>query len=123
MRHLLWSWLISSLSLLGAAYFLPGFRVEDFQAALVTAAILGIANITIRPLLLLLTLPLNILTLGLFTFVVNAIVLRIGAAFAPGFEVDGWMAAIWGAILVAVLSSVLGWLLGGYERAPKRVKS
>ena len=113
MRSLIIEWFIAALSLLGTAYFLPGFRVDGFGSAMITAVMIGLANIIIRPVLLLLTLPLNILTLGLFTFVVNAAVLKIAAAFTPGFEVKTWGSALLGAILLALINNAIYWLLIG----------
>jgi putative membrane protein len=103
--------LIATLALLGTAYFIPGFKVNGFWSAMITAIIIGIMNILVRPLLLFLTLPLNILTLGLFTFVVNAIVLKLCAAFAPGFEIKNWRSAILGAIVLVIITNVAYWLL------------
>lgn len=108
---ILLSWLVAVLSLLGTAYFLPGFRVAGPGAAIVAAVVIGFANLLVRPILLLLTLPLNILTLGLFTWVVNAMVLKICAALTPGFDINTWGSALLGAILISVLSNGLYWLL------------
>jgi len=107
------SLIVAVLSLLGTAYFLPGFQVTGIGAATVAALVIGLANILVRPVLLLLTLPLNILTLGLFTWVVNAMVLKLCAALTPGFNIDGWGSALLGAILISVLSNGIYWLLGG----------
>ncbi|HCP15728.1 MAG TPA: hypothetical protein DIT32_08280 [Peptococcaceae bacterium] len=101
------SWLINSVSLLILAYILKGFYVESFAAALVAALVLGVINTFIRPFFLLLTLPINILTLGLFTFVVNAIMLKIMSAVVSGIEIDGWGTAVLAAILLSVISGLL----------------
>lgn len=100
-------WLVSALSLLLTAYLVRGFEVKNFTTALVAAVVIGLANIVIWPILIFLTLPLNILTLGLFTFVVDGIVLKICAAVLPGFNIKSWGSAIFGALILAVISAVL----------------
>lgn len=101
-------WLVSGLAIIITAYLLPGVRVTGFFAALVTALILGLINAFIRPVLILLTLPLNILTLGLFTLVINALLIMLAAAIVPGFAVKGfWWALLFGLVL-AVISYALG---------------
>ena len=101
-------WLVSGLAIIITAYLLPGVRVAGFFAALVTALILGLINAFIRPVLILLTLPLNILTLGLFTLVINALLIMLAAAFVPGFTVQGfWWALLFGLVL-AVVNYALG---------------
>lgn len=106
--NFLLQWLISGVAVLITAYLLPGVRVTGFFAALVTALILGLINAFIRPLLILLTLPLNILTLGLFILVINALLIMLAAAIVPGFTVQGfWWALLFGVVL-AVIGTVLG---------------
>jgi putative membrane protein len=101
-------WLVSGLAIIITAYLLPGVKVTGFFAALVTALILGLINAFIRPVLILLTLPLNILTLGLFTLVINALLILLAAAIVPGFYVQGfWWALLFGLVL-AVISYALG---------------
>jgi putative membrane protein len=101
-------WLVSGLAIIITAYLLPGVRLTGFFAALVTALILGLINAFIRPVLILLTLPLNILTLGLFTLVINALLIMLAAAIVPGFAVQGfWWALLFGLVL-AVISYFLG---------------
>ena len=90
-----------------AAYVVPGFFVSNFYTAVIIAIVLGVLNITIKPLLLLLTLPLNLLTLGLFTFVINALLLWFVATFVQGFAVSGFIPALWGGLIIAVVN----WLL------------
>lgn len=101
-------WLVSGLAIIITAYLLPGVRVAGFFAALVTALVLGLINAFIRPVLILLTLPLNILTLGLFTLVINALLIMLAAAIVPGFSVKGfWWALLFGLVL-AVINYALG---------------
>lgn len=87
--------------------FVPGFTVDSFYIALVVAVILGVLNITIKPILSILTLPLNIITLGLFSFVINAVLLILVSSFVEGFEVTGFVPALIGSVIIAVA----GWVL------------
>lgn len=112
MLHILIHWFVSALALIVTAYLVRGFEVKDFPSALMAAAVIGLANIFIWPVLIFLTLPLNILTLGLFTFVVNGIVLKICASLIPGFAIQSWGAAIFGALILALVGSLLHWILG-----------
>jgi putative membrane protein len=101
-------WLVSGLAIIITAYLLPGVKLTGFFAALVTALILGLINAFIRPVLILLTLPLNILTLGLFTLVINALLIMLAAAIVPGFTVQGfWWALLFGLVL-AIVNYALG---------------
>lgn len=112
MRVLLLHWFISAVSFLATAYFVPGFKVSGFGAALIAAIVVGIGNAILWPILAFLTLPLTILTFGLFLFIVNGIVIKICAAFVPGFDVSTWTAAIVGAILLTLFNVVLKWFVG-----------
>jgi putative membrane protein len=103
-------WAISAIALILTAYVVRGFKVKSFVAALLAAVVIGFANAVIWPLLIFLTLPINILTLGLFTFVVNGAVLRICAMVLPGFEIDSWMSAIFGAIILSLVSTGLHYI-------------
>ena len=101
-------WLVSGLAIIITAYLLPGVKLTGFFAALVTALILGLINAFVRPVLILLTLPLNILTLGLFTLVINALLIMLAAAIVPGFAVQGfWWALLFGLVL-AIVNYALG---------------
>lgn len=103
---LLLNWLISAVVIIISAYVIPGVQVGNFGAALITAIVLGILNAVVKPLLVLLTLPVNILTLGLFTLVINAIIILIAAQIVPGFKVDGFLAALIFAVVVSLISSL-----------------
>lgn len=96
-----------ALTLLALPGILPGLSVTDFYAALVAALVLGVINLFVRPVLLLLTLPLTILTLGLFTFVLNGLLLWLVASFVPGFEVAGFLTAF----IAALLLTLVKWLV------------
>ena len=104
--------LISAGLLLVVARVVNGIEVRDWVAALLAALALGIVNAIVRPLLILLTLPLTILTLGLFLFVVNALMLQLAAYFVPGFRVAGFGPALLGSILLTVLNLGVSMLVG-----------
>lgn len=108
---LLISLLLNTLAMIITANIVPGFHVDTFTSALLAAIVLGIINTFIKPVLLLLTLPLTIITLGLFVFVVNAIAIRLTTLVVPGFAVDGWVAAILGAIVLSIASTILSLLV------------
>lgn len=108
--ELLMHWIVSGAALAVTAAITPGFRIRGFGAALFAALLIGGANIVLRPVFVFLTLPLTILTLGFFLFVVDAIILRICAAFMKDFEISGWISAIIGAVILAITSSVLHFL-------------
>ncbi|HEY8270314.1 MAG TPA: phage holin family protein [Pseudobdellovibrionaceae bacterium] len=110
MMSILIHWFVSALVLMGTAYLLPGFEVRSFGSALLAAVIIGFANILVKPILVLLTLPITILTLGLFLWVINALILKMCAALTPGFVVSSWGSAFLGALIIAVLSALTSWL-------------
>ena len=105
-------WLITAVSLLITARIVPGIEIKDFTVALIAAVALGLINAIIRPLLILFTLPLTILTLGLFIFVVNAISFSLASYFIRGFEVESFFAALFGSIVVSIVSGVLNSIFG-----------
>lgn len=97
------NWIISAIAIMVAAYVLPGVSVSGFVTALVLAVVLGAINMLVRPVLLLLTLPITIVTLGLFTLVINAGLIMLAAAVVPGFAVAGfWWALLFGIVLSIV---------------------
>lgn len=102
--------LVNGLAVYIASYVLPGVHVRDFFAAIVVAIILGLANMLLKPLLVLLTLPINILTLGLFTLVINGLLVLLTARLVPGFTVDSIWWAILFSILMSFLSSFFNWI-------------
>lgn len=104
-------WLINAGTLLLLPYILSSIRIESFYTALLVALVLGLINALIRPILLLITLPINLLTLGLFTFVINGLLFWFVASFVKGFSVAGFWAAVLGALLYSVISSIASWLL------------
>lgn len=100
-------WILASLALMMTAQIVPGFKVDNFIAALLASVIIGFVNIFIWPILTILTLPLTILSFGLFLLIVNGIALKISAAMTPGFSIDGFFPAIIGSIVL----TVVGWLV------------
>ncbi|MCR4260857.1 MAG: phage holin family protein [Candidatus Colwellbacteria bacterium] len=97
------SWIISSLAILASAYLLPGITVDNFLAALTAAIVLGLANAILKPVLILLTLPINFLSMGLFTLVINAGLVMLTAYIVPGFFIAGfWWAVLMGLVLSLV---------------------
>jgi putative membrane protein len=107
MKGLLIRWLILTLAILAAAYVLEGVEVSGLPAAVFAALVLGILNALIRPVLLLLTLPLNILTLGLFTFVINGLLLLMVSEVIGGFAVEGFLPAVIGSLIISLVSWAL----------------
>jgi putative membrane protein len=107
---------LNALALLAVAYLYPGVRVDSFLSAAVAALALGLANTLIRPILVVLTLPVTILTLGLFLFVVNAALFWLVAQVIKGFAVQGFLAALVGSLLYSLITLVVGWLVGGGKK-------
>ncbi|MBT4277750.1 phage holin family protein [Candidatus Falkowbacteria bacterium] len=105
------NWLIMALSILIAAYIVPGVTISGIWAALWLAIFLALVNVILKPLLILITLPINILTLGLFTFVINALLILLSSTVIKGFEVSGFLAAILFSILLSIISYILGALI------------
>ncbi|PIQ78905.1 hypothetical protein COV81_03815 [Candidatus Peregrinibacteria bacterium CG11_big_fil_rev_8_21_14_0_20_41_10] len=101
------NWLLSALAVFGAAYLLPGVSLGDFWTALVVALVLGIINAIIRPILVILTLPINILTLGLFTIVINGVLVMFADSLVDGFAVTSFLSAI----LFSIIMGLINWLL------------
>ncbi len=105
--NILARWLLSALAITVTAYVLSGVHIDNFLAALAAAFILGIINLTIKPLILMLTLPLTIITLGLFTFIINSLMIMLSAQLVPGFEIDGF----WWAVLFSLILSIINYFL------------
>jgi putative membrane protein len=110
---LLWiaRWIVNAAALLLVAYIFPGVQVESFLAALIAALVLGLVNAIVRPVLVVLTLPVTLLTLGLFLFVINALLFWLVAEVVHGFTVTGFWAAFLGSILYSIVTLLTSWLL------------
>jgi putative membrane protein len=104
-------WLIQTVAILAAGHLINGIRVEGIFSAFGAAAILGILNAFFRPVLLLLTLPLTLLTLGLFTFVINGLMLMMASGVIPGFKIVGFWSAVGGALVISLVSWLLNVLI------------
>lgn len=107
MFRILANWVINALALLLVSKIISGINISDFWSALFAIAIIGLINSLIKPVLLILTFPITILTLGLFTFVINALMLLLAGSITPGFKVDGFGAAFVGSILLSIISTLL----------------
>ncbi len=113
MKYILIQWIISTASLLIVSYIIPGFVVEGIGNALLAAVIIGLINATIGLFLKIITLPLSILTFGIFLLVINALMLMLASSIlSPGFHVNTFWTALFGAIVLAIVSSILRHLLG-----------
>jgi putative membrane protein len=110
--HLFGKWVLSALVFILVANVVPGIHIQSFWTALLLALLWGLVGITLRPILLVLTLPVTIATLGLFTFVINAFLLWLLSHAVKGFDVDGFGAAFRGALVLSVLNWVLHWTFG-----------
>jgi putative membrane protein len=104
-------WLINALALIAVAYLMPSITVSSFGAALVAALVLGLVNAVVRPVLVLLTLPVTVLTLGLFIFVINGLLFWMVGTWLEGFAVAGFWAGVFGAILFSLVSWALSALV------------
>lgn len=100
-------WVINAIAIIIAAYILPGVTISGFGAALLLALVLGLINVLIRPVLLLLTLPINLLTLGLFTLVINALLILLADNVSPGFAVSGFWSALFFSLILSIVNSIL----------------
>lgn len=105
--NLLINWIVMTIAIIFSAYILPGITLSGFWTALLVALVLGLLNAFIKPLILILTLPINILTLGLFTLVINAAIILMVSAIVPGFNVDGF----WYALLFSIVLSIIIYLI------------
>jgi len=117
MKGLMIRWLLLTISIILTSYIIDGIVVTSFSSALFAALVLGILNALFRPILLIVTLPINILTLGLFTFVINALLLKMVSGIVPGFHVYGFFSAVFGSLLISLVS----WLLSSFVNERGRI--
>jgi putative membrane protein len=113
MYGILVRWLLSTFSLLLAAYLVEGIEVAGFFPALLAAALLGVLNAFVRPVFIVITLPINILTLGLFTWVINGLMLMMVSGVIGGFYVDGFWPALWGSLILGLINWLANIFIGG----------
>ena len=116
MARLLLIWLLNALALLALPYLFSSIQIDNFYTALIGALVLGLVNAIIRPVLVLLTLPVTVLTLGLFILVINGLLFWFVASFVEGFHVSGFWSAFFGAIVYAIISWALSSLLPGGKK-------
>ncbi len=107
---------VNAVALIAVAYIVPGIHVSGIAGALIAALILGVVNAILRPILIIISLPLEIVTLGLFTFVINGLLFWLVGAFHVGLIVDGFWPAFWGAIVMGIISWALSLLTRGMEK-------
>lgn len=112
MRHFVFRWIVTTVAVMIATVFNHGLRYDSYGALIGAALLLGILNAFVRPVLLLLSAPVILLTLGLFILVINGVMLRLASSFVPGFHVDNFASAFWGAMLIGIIS----WLLSAFFR-------
>jgi putative membrane protein len=110
MPQFILTWIVTALSMLITAYLFPGITINTVQAAAIGAIVFGLINAIVKPILVLFTLPLTILSLGLFLFIVNAICFSLVGYFTPGFTVNGFFDALFGSIVVSLVSGFLSQL-------------
>lgn len=103
-------WLALSLAIMFVGWIIPGITVSSFVTALIASVVVALVNLFIKPILVFLTLPINILTLGLFILVINALLFMFVAYLIPGVEVDGFLSAFLGALLLSIFSIGISWL-------------
>lgn len=118
MKGLAVRWVILAGAIMVASYLLDGIVITGFFPALGAAAVLGILNAFLRPVLIILTLPINILSFGLFTFIINALLLKMVSGVIPGFDVHGFWTAVWGSLIITVVN----WLLHSFINDRGRVE-
>jgi putative membrane protein len=114
--NLLIRWVLNAAALMLVAYLYSGVQVSGIGPALIAALVLGLVNAVIRPLLVLLTLPVTVLTLGLFIFVINALLFWFVAEIVPGFTVKGFMAALIGSLMFSVMTIITSWLISDRKK-------
>jgi len=108
-------WIINALVLMGLTYIVPGVYFTNFYAALIAALVLGIVNAILKPILVVLTLPINIITLGLFTLVINGLLFWLVSTFVKGFFVADFWSAFLAALVFSIISIFLSWLDRGFD--------
>lgn len=113
---LLLRWLLNAVALAIAAWAVPGIAVEDTGTLLLAAAVIGLVNAVLKPLLVILTLPLTVLTLGIFYLVLNALLFYLAAGLTPGFSLSGFWAALFGALVMSLAATALHALVGAGGR-------
>lgn len=103
-------WIALALAIMFTAWVIPGISIASFTTALIAAVVIALVNLVIKPILVFLTLPINVMTLGIFVLIINALLFMFVAYLVPGVEIDGFLSAFLGAILLSILSIGISWL-------------
>lgn len=111
MLYLITRWIINALVLMLLPILISGIEIKNFYTALITALVLGLVNAVIRPLIILLTLPINLITLGFFTLIINALLFWFVSSFVKGFEIASFEPAFWGALIYSIITGIISFLL------------
>lgn len=106
MKNILLKWIALSIIILFIAWIIPGISVDNFFSAMLVCIVIGLINAFVKPVLKFISLPINFLTLGLFSFVINALLLMFAGAITPGFEVEGFLSALFGSILLSIFTGL-----------------
>jgi putative membrane protein len=120
MMNALLNWLLSAVSLMIVAHLIRGFDVSSFAAALIAAIVIGLVNATVGLFLKVVTFPLTLISLGIFWFVINALMLKLASVFVPGFSIEGFVPAFFGAIVLSVVNLFLKLVTSGLRQRPPR---
>ncbi len=113
--NLILRWILFALAIMLTAWIVPGISVTNFLSAMLVVVIIALINIFVKPLIMFITLPINFLTLGIFTFVINALLLMLAGYLAPGFAVNGFWSALFGSLILSLLGIVINMI--GKEKA------
>ena len=100
-------WILSALLIMAIAWVIPGITVTGFVSALIVVLVMSIVNILIRPIVEFVSLPLNIVTLGIFSLVINALLFLLIAKFSPGFQIEGFWSGFWGALILSIFTPLI----------------
>jgi putative membrane protein len=115
MLNLIVNWLLSAVSLMIVAHVIPGFDVASFGAAMIAALVIGLVNATVGLFLKIITFPITLISVGVFWFVINALMLKLAASLVTGFTIDGFLPAFFGAIVLSLVNMVLKAIAGRYS--------
>ncbi len=118
MNGVMLRWLLLTIAIIITTYIVDGIQVAGFFSALFAAAVLGILNALFRPILIIITLPINIVTFGLFTFIINALLLKMVSGVVPGFYVHGFWSAVFGSLIISLVS----WVLSSFVNEKGRIE-
>jgi len=118
---LLARWIMGAMAVMAADWLLDGILVANFVTGMIVTAVLVMLNLVVKPLLVLLTIPFTLLTMGLFLLVINAVIILLAGEIVPGFTVDGFWPALWFSLIFAVVQSILEGINRGFEAKYRRI--